>query len=72
MLDAIEGYRARCKALGYFGYNLAQAAAAFCFGKNRPEPWQAFPGLIPREMMTAEEIWAALTGGPELPEDTEE
>nr|DAH20977.1 MAG TPA: hypothetical protein [Caudoviricetes sp.] len=72
LLDAIEGYRARLEALGYFGYNLAQATAVFCFGGRRPEPWQAFPGLIQRRAMTDEEIWAELCGGFDGPaEDTE-
>lgn len=68
LLDAIDGYRARLQTLGYFGYNLAQAVACFCLGSRRPEPWQVFPGMVRRETMSAEEIYAALMGGMEVPE----
>lgn len=68
LLDAIDGYKARLETLGYFGYNLAQAVACFCFGSRRPSPWQVFPGMIEQEVMSDEAIFAALMGGMEEPE----
>lgn len=60
LLALIDGYRQRQTEWAYFGYNLAQCIAAMCFAKRRPEPWEAFPGVIEYRAMTDEEIWAAL------------
>lgn len=62
LLEAIRGYRERQTDRAYLSYNLAQCIAAMCFAKRRPEPWQAFPGLIEYKPMTDEEIWSALLG----------
>lgn len=62
LLALIDGYRQRQTERAYLSYNLAQCIAAMCFGKRRPEPWEAFPGLIEHKAMTDEEIWAALDG----------
>lgn len=59
-MELCRGYRTREKAKGYFGFNLAQCIASMILCRNRPEPWQAFPGLIEYEPMTDEEIWGAL------------
>ena len=60
LLALIDGYRQRQTERAYFGYNLAQCITAMCFAKRRPEPWEAFPGVIESRAMTDEEIWAAL------------
>lgn len=60
LLALIDGYRQRQTERAYFGYNLAQCIAAMCFAKRRPEPWEAFPGVIEYRAMTDAEIWAAL------------
>lgn len=60
LLELIRGYRTREKAKGYFGFNLAQCIASMMLSKRRPEPWQAFPGLIEYEIMSDETIWGVL------------
>lgn len=60
LLELIRGYKVREKAKGYFGYNLAQCIASMVLSKRRPEPWQAFPGMIEYEAMTDDQIWGAL------------
>lgn len=60
LAELIRGYEKRQESIGFFGYNLAQCIVAMAFGRRRPEPWQAFPGMIAREEMTDEAIFAAL------------
>lgn len=59
LLEIIRGYRERQEDKAYLCYNLAQCIAAMCFGKNRPAPWQAFPGVIEYQQMTDDQLWAA-------------
>lgn len=59
-LDAyVDIYSRRMNDLSYYGYNLAQTISVMALGRDRPEPWQCFPGWIQRRVMSDNEIWAS-------------
>ena len=68
-MELIRGYRVREEAKGYFAFNLAQCIASMMLSKRRPEPWQAFPGLIEYQAMTDDQIWGALSAWAERADD---
>lgn len=70
--ELIRGWQVRQKEKGYFGFNLAQCIASMILSRRRPEPWEAFPGMIEYESMTDEQIWAALAGWAEREDQCEQ
>lgn len=72
LIDYIEVFRRRMEIQSYWGYNLAQCIASMVLSSSRPKPCDAFPGWIPREEMTDEEMYAnclAWCGGSEWKQD---
>ncbi len=55
----MEAYRTRMERQAYMMYNLAGTIASMVLCKDKPEPWQCFPGWItPKEtVMEDEEIY---------------
>lgn len=59
-LDAyIDIYARRMEDQCYYGYNLAQTMAVMALGRDKPEPWQCFPGWIRRQEMSDNDILAS-------------
>lgn len=61
LLEYIEAYRDRRELDGYMLYNLAGTIASMVLSDKKPEPWQAFPGVIQPKMrvMSDDELYAS-------------
>lgn len=59
-MDTIEAFRRRMEIQSYWGYNLAQCIASMAISSRRPKPYEVFPGWIPPEVMTDDEIYASM------------
>lgn len=59
LVEHCEIFNQRMEMQSYWGYNLAQCIAAMVLSRDKPEPWQAFPGWIQRKKMTDEQIYAS-------------
>ena len=61
LTEYLEAYKDRMERKAYFGYNLAQTIACMVLSKEKPRPWQAFPGWIRggNAVMSDEEIYAS-------------
>lgn len=72
-LDAyIDIHARRMEDQCYYGYNLAQTMAVMALGRDKPEPWQCFPGWIRRQEMSDDDIFAsclAWCGGTECKQE---
>ncbi len=60
LLEYIEAFKTRMQYASYWGYNLALGIASMVLSSKKPEPWEVFPGWIPKKEMSDEEIAANL------------
>lgn len=56
----INAWHKRQKITAMMLYNHAAAIASMCFSKLPPKPWECFPGILEREIMTDEQLAGAL------------
>ena len=61
LLTYVDAYNGRMEDLSYWGYNTAWCMASMLLAKEKPEPWDVYPGWIARreQSMSNDDILAA-------------
>lgn len=61
LTEYIEAWHDRRELDGYMLYNLAATIASMVLSAKKPDPWEAFPGVIQPKMvvMSEDEIYAS-------------
>lgn len=59
LCEFIDASTRRMEMASMWGYNLAQGIAAMCFAKDKPKPYQIFPGWIPMPEQSEDEMLQA-------------